>query len=154
MQMLNAAWGVIRPFAQRLGGSAHTRPAVQPEQAVVQPEVVAVRAERPAVRAERPAVRAEQAVVQPEVVAVRAEQAVVQPERPVVQPWSKAQVADWLGSKGWRFENDRRASKSRVRFARKRERQDLPRRTYDVVGMSVEMGEAVPEGMILWVNKQ
>ena len=119
MQMLNAAWGVIRPFAQRLGGSAHTRPAVQPEQAVVQPEVVAVRA-----------------------------------ERPVVQPWSKAQVADWLGSKGWRFENDRRASKSRVRFARKRERQDLPRRTYDVVGMSVEMGEAVPEGMILWVNKQ
>ena len=140
MQMLNAAWGVIRPFAQRLGGSAHTRPAVQPEQAVVQPEVVAVRAERPEVRAERPAVRAEQAVVQP--------------ERPVVQPWSKAQVADWLGSKGWRFENDRRASKSRVRFARKRERQDLPRRTYDVVGMSVEMGEAVPEGMILWVNKQ
>jgi len=127
MQALNAAWGVIRPYAAPRAPTTHTQGVLSST------GLRSTRAAQPDV------------VRQPDVVAG-------QPEQPAAQPWSKAQVADWLGLKGWRFENDRRARKSRVRFARKRE--DLPRRTYDVVGMSVEMGEAVPDGMMMWVNKQ
>ena len=36
----------------------------------------------------------------------------------------------------------------------KRERQDQPRHSYDVVGMGVEMGEVVLDGLVLWVKKQ
>ena len=41
-----------------------------------------------------------------------------------------------------------------MRRSWKRERQDQPRHTYDVVGMGVEMGEVVPDGLVLWVKKQ
>ena len=42
-------------------------------------------------------------------------------------PWSDAQVVEWLGTKGWYLEKDRRVRRSFVRFSRKRERQDQPR---------------------------
>ena len=102
---------------------------------------------------ERHVVRPEQSAVQPVRPAVQPERHAVQPVQPAV-PWSKAQVVEWLGAKGWHLEKDRRVRRSFVRFSRKRERQDQPRHTYDVVGMGVEMQEAVPDGLVLWVKKQ
>ena len=163
MQALNAAWGIIQTFA------VWTADAVQPERHVVEPERHVVQPERHVVQPERSGVQPERVrhVVQPERSAVRsvvqpersAVRSVVQPERSTAQPvqpalsWSKAQVVEWLGTKGWHIEKDRRVRRSFVRFSHERERQDQPRYTYDVVGMGVEMGEIVPDGLVQWVKK-
>ena len=152
MQALNAAWGVIQTFA------VWPADAVQPERHVVEPERHVVQPERHVVQPERSGVQPERVrhVVQPERSAVRS---VVQPERSTAQPvqpalsWSKAQVVEWLGTKGWHIEKDRRVRRSFVRFSHERERQDQPRHTYDVFGMGVEMGEIVPDGLVQWVKK-